>query len=124
MAKSCGEYTVEVASSSSSPIPASASATRSKAKHHIEIEGYPVDGVSIGGQETCVIFPTLSLAFDIGRCPQCAVSQEFLFVSYGHLDHIGGLPMYVASGGSSGCVRPPSSSRRASGTSWSGYLRV
>ncbi|AQK50819.1 Nuclear ribonuclease Z, partial [Zea mays] len=70
MAKSCGEYTVEVASSSSSPIPASASATRSKAKHHIEIKGYPVDGVSIGGQETCVIFPTLSLAFDIGRCPQ------------------------------------------------------
>jgi ribonuclease Z len=65
MAKSCGEYTVEVASSSSSPIPASALATRSKAKHHIEIEGYPVDGVSIGGQETCVIFPTLSLAFDI-----------------------------------------------------------
>jgi ribonuclease Z len=99
MAKSCGESTVEVASSSSSPIPASASATRSKAKHHIEIEGYPVDGVSIGGQETCVIFPTLSLAFDIGWCPQRAVSQEFLSISHGHLDHIGGLPMYVATRG-------------------------
>lgn len=63
------------------------------------IEGYPIEGLSIAGHETCVIFPSLSLAFDIGKCPQRAVSQEFLFISHAHMDHIGGLPMYVATRG-------------------------
>ncbi|KAJ0988077.1 hypothetical protein J5N97_006433 [Dioscorea zingiberensis] len=68
-------------------------------KKGLEIEGYPIEGLSIGGQETCVIFPTLKMAFDIGRCPQRAISQDFLFISHSHMDHIGGLPMYVATRG-------------------------
>lgn len=59
-----------------------------KKKRVLTIEGYPVEGLSIGGHETCVIFPTLKLAFDIGRCPQRAIAQEFLFISHGHMDHI------------------------------------
>ncbi|KAI3931345.1 hypothetical protein MKX01_040262 [Papaver californicum] len=54
-----------------------------KKKKGIEIEGYPIEGISIGGQETCIIFPSLKLAFDIGRCPQCAISQDYLFISHG-----------------------------------------
>ncbi|KAL6888896.1 hypothetical protein ACP4OV_009922 [Aristida adscensionis] len=88
----------EPAPPASPPTPSPAPA-RPKARPRLEVEGYPVEGVSIGGQETCVIFPTLSAAFDIGRCPQRAVAQEFLFVSHAHLDHIGGLPMYVATRG-------------------------
>ncbi|KAE8801923.1 nuclear ribonuclease Z [Hordeum vulgare] len=89
----------EAATSTAPPPPGPSPAVKPKAKPRLEIEGYPVEGISIGGHETCVIFPTLSLAFDIGRCPQRAVSQDFLFISHAHLDHIGGLPMYVATRG-------------------------
>ncbi|KAM6569747.1 hypothetical protein CsatB_017732 [Cannabis sativa] len=71
----------------------------SKRGRGLIIEGYPVEGLSIGGHETCIIFPTLKLAFDIGRCPQRAISQDFVFISHAHMDHIGGLPMYVATRG-------------------------
>ncbi|RDY01855.1 tRNase Z TRZ1, partial [Mucuna pruriens] len=71
----------------------------SKTAKDLEIEGYTVGGLSIGGHETCVIFPTLKVAFDIGRCPTRAVSQNFLLISHAHMDHIGGLPMYVATRG-------------------------
>ncbi|KAF1863313.1 hypothetical protein Lal_00031312 [Lupinus albus] len=71
----------------------------SKEAKDLNIEGYPVGGLSIGGHETCIIFPTLKVAFDIGRCPPRAVSQDFLLISHAHMDHIGGLPMYVATRG-------------------------
>lgn len=60
----------------------------SKKNRGLNIEGYPIEGLSIGGHETCIILPTLNLAFDIGRCPQRAISQDFLFISHAHMDHI------------------------------------
>ncbi|CAF1696158.1 unnamed protein product [Brassica napus] len=72
---------------------------KKKKKQVMEIEGYPIDGLSIGGHETCIMFPSLRLAFDIGHCPHRAISQDFLFISHSHMDHIGGLPMYVATRG-------------------------
>ncbi|KEH40701.1 nuclear ribonuclease Z [Medicago truncatula] len=76
------------------------SETESKKKSKgLNIEGYQVEGLSIGGHETCVIFSHFRVAFDIGRCPPRAVSMDFLLISHAHMDHIGGLPMYVATRG-------------------------
>ncbi|RHN57858.1 putative ribonuclease Z [Medicago truncatula] len=76
------------------------SETESKKKSKgLNIEGYQVEGLSIGGHETCVIFSNFRVAFDIGRCPPRAVSMDFLLISHAHMDHIGGLPMYVATRG-------------------------
>jgi len=63
--------------------------TESKKKSKgLNIEGYQVEGLSIGGHETCVIFPYFKVAFDIGRCPPRAVSMDFLLISHAHMDHI------------------------------------
>ncbi|XP_030941017.1 tRNase Z TRZ1 isoform X2 [Quercus lobata] len=70
-----------------------------KTKCVMNIQGYPVKGLSIAGHETCIIFPSLNIAFDIGRCPHQAIQQDFLCISHAHMDHIGGLPMYVATRG-------------------------
>ncbi|BBN14055.1 ribonuclease Z [Marchantia polymorpha subsp. ruderalis] len=73
--------------------------TRSKTKPAVEVEGFSVEGISIGGHETCIMIPSIKVAFDIGRCPQRAISHDFLFISHGHMDHIGGIAMYVATRG-------------------------
>ncbi|KAJ4747495.1 Ribonuclease Z [Rhynchospora pubera] len=64
-----------------------------------ELEGLSVEGFSIGGLETCIVLPTFNSVFDIGRCPSRAVNQDFLFITHAHLDHIGSLPMYLATRG-------------------------
>lgn len=54
----------------------------------IDVEGYSIEGVSVGGHETCLIVPEFKCAFDIGKCPSRAIQQNFVFITHAHLDHI------------------------------------
>ena len=45
-----------------------------------------------GHFETGIIFPSLNIAFDIGRCPHQAIQQDFLYIFHAHMDHIVSVP--------------------------------
>ena len=44
--------------------------------------GYDIEGVSIAGQETCIIVPRMKLCFDIGRAPQARPRCRALPLSF------------------------------------------
>jgi ribonuclease Z len=54
----------------------------------LEVGGFSLEGVSVGGQETCVMVPAYKVAFDSGRCPERIIHQDFLFITHPHMDHI------------------------------------
>ena len=60
------------------------------------LSGYKIEGVSVGGQETCIVLPQLKLAFDAGRCPQRCVYADTMCLSHTHMDHVGGAGFYIA----------------------------
>lgn len=50
-----------------------------------------VEGISIGGLETCIEVPQYGLAFDIGRCPSTAPARKTVLFTHAHIDHMGGV---------------------------------
>ncbi|MFI5180595.1 MAG: MBL fold metallo-hydrolase [Thermoanaerobaculia bacterium] len=58
--------------------------------------GLPVTGVSAAGRETWFHFPTLRLAFDLGRAPTELVPVSNLFLTHAHLDHAAGLAYWCS----------------------------
>ena len=58
--------------------------------------GLAVRGASTAGRETWFHFPSLRLAFDVGRAPTELVPVANLFVSHAHLDHAAGLAWWCS----------------------------
>jgi ribonuclease Z len=61
-----------------------------------QLAGIPVSGVSIAGHETWFHFPTLGLAFDLGRAPTELVPVSHVFLTHAHLDHAAGLAYWCS----------------------------
>lgn len=57
---------------------------------------YRVQGISIAGEQTCVMVPELDVCFDVGLCPRAALANKYLAISHGHMDHIGGLAYWCS----------------------------
>lgn len=55
-----------------------------------------VEGVSVGGLETCIDCPEWKIAFDIGRCPDVAVNRPTVLFTHAHMDHMGGVAWHAA----------------------------
>jgi ribonuclease Z len=53
-------------------------------------------GYSVGGEETVVQVPELNVCFDPGRCPQFALTSDYLCISHAHMDHIAGIGYYLS----------------------------
>ena len=62
----------------------------------VDLAGLRVEGISIGGIETCLEVPEYKLAFDVGRCPPSAVSRPTLLFTHAHIDHLGGVAFHAA----------------------------
>jgi ribonuclease Z len=60
------------------------------------LAGHLVEGISVGGVETCLEMPEWKLAFDIGRCPDEAVLRPTILFTHAHMDHMGGIAWHAA----------------------------
>jgi len=58
--------------------------------------GLSLRGVSTAGRESWFHFPTLRLAFDLGRAPTELVPVSNLFLTHAHLDHAAGLAYWCS----------------------------
>lgn len=52
---------------------------------------YTVRGVSVGGVYTALQVPELGLCLDVGLAPRTFAASRRLFLSHGHVDHLGAL---------------------------------
>lgn len=62
----------------------------------IEAGAFKICGISIAATETCIWIPSLSLAFDAGKCPLQAIGMRYMAITHGHCDHVHGLPLHLA----------------------------
>jgi len=62
----------------------------------MELAGIEIDAISIGGMRTCIQLPRMGLAFDMGCCPQRAVSQRTVLFSHAHADHMASVALHCA----------------------------
>jgi hypothetical protein len=68
----------------------------------VTLAGWTVEGVSVAGQETCILLPALKLAFDIGRCPNRSIGSQHVFITHAHMDILAAFPFTQVPGAQRG----------------------
>ncbi len=61
----------------------------------VQTNGFTLRGVSLGGIYTSLHVPQLDSVFDVGWPLRTAASARYLFLSHGHVDHVGGLSTFL-----------------------------
>jgi ribonuclease Z len=61
----------------------------------IQAGHYTIRGVSVGGVYTALIVPELGAMLDVGLAPRSFAGAARLFLSHGHVDHVGGLLSFL-----------------------------
>jgi ribonuclease Z len=62
----------------------------------LKFQQFSLIGYSVAGEETVVQVPEMNVCFDVGRCPQFALTSDLMLISHGHMDHIAGLGYYLS----------------------------
>jgi ribonuclease Z len=61
----------------------------------VKAGGLTIRGVSVGGVYTSLHVPELDVAFDVGISPRAMAGVSRLFLSHGHVDHVGALASLI-----------------------------
>lgn len=62
---------------------------------HVGKETVTLLGTTVAGAQSSVVIPELGLVFDMGYLDERAVRESFVFVTHGHVDHIGALQLHA-----------------------------
>ena len=60
------------------------------------VAGTRIKGLSIGSVGTSLVLPQYKIAFDIGRCVDSTLVADTVFLTHGHMDHIGAIAAHCA----------------------------
>lgn len=58
--------------------------------------GLRILGLSLAGEETCIVAPEMNFGLDVGRAPRELLAVDHVFLSHGHMDHSAGIAYYFA----------------------------
>jgi ribonuclease Z len=66
-----------------------------------------IRGVSLGGVYTSIFVPELDALFDVGIPARSSAAANFIFISHGHVDHLGALFSHLGIRALTGKMTPP-----------------
>ena len=61
----------------------------------VSAANYTVRGISVGGIYTSLLVPEIGSMFDVGAAPRTFVGAKRMFLSHGHVDHVGALASFL-----------------------------